>query len=260
MATANQHVQPDRFKLPHGMEIGDGAIGAMPMPAGWRTEPPAFVLTTEVGRLCRAAGGLSGECWEAAEAGLADLEYATGRSFGGTEAPLLVSVRPGGRRILPVSDAIPNVGINDDIEASIAAESGDPAFARNAHLLFIAAFARSILQVTTEYRPDTTPAALRAAAESIAGAAVPHDPEAQLRAAICTAFCHASPRAEAQWRAAGGLGEYGGIPVTVQAMVPAVHEHMSRAEMDDELETPGEAGQGQVYNLADAGRRSRVGR
>ncbi len=52
------------------------------------------------------------------------LEEVTARRFGGTQRPLLVSVRSGAARSMPgMMDTILNLGINADVEAALAVES-----------------------------------------------------------------------------------------------------------------------------------------
>ncbi|HWO88416.1 MAG TPA: PEP/pyruvate-binding domain-containing protein, partial [Gemmatimonadales bacterium] len=70
---------------------------------------------------------------EVAEA-LARVEELTGRTFGGTHRPLLVSVRSGAAVSMPgMMDTILNLGMNDAVSAALAAETGNPRFAYDAY-------------------------------------------------------------------------------------------------------------------------------
>jgi pyruvate, orthophosphate dikinase len=181
----------DGTVVPDREEIGNKAHGLATMHGLGMPVPPAFVLTTAVGKRC--AGGLPDDVWADVLAALARLEEATGRRFG---EELLVSVRSGAAQSMPgMMDTILNLGITDSVEAALAAASGDAAFARDTHRRFRESYARLV------------------------GNDAPTDPHEQLRAAICTVFASwNSPRAVA-YRNHRGMSHDGGTAVTVQAMV-----------------------------------------
>ena len=127
--------------------IGGKAWSVARMQALGLNVPPAFVITT---RACAAflgghatPPGLEDEI----AAGVAWLEDRTGRRFGGGPRPLLVSVRSGAPVSMPgMMDTVLNLGINDETEAALAAECGDPAFARNTHRRFLDLYAHIVLK------------------------------------------------------------------------------------------------------------------
>ncbi len=181
----------DGSVVPDREEIGNKAHSLATMHRLGMPVPPAFVLTTSVGKRC--AGGLPDDVWADVLAALAHLEAATGRRFG---EELLVSVRSGAAQSMPgMMDTILNLGITDAVEATLAAASGDAAFARDTHRRFRESYARLV------------------------GQDAPADPHEQLRAAICTVFASwGSPRAVA-YRNHQRMSHDGGTAVTVQAMV-----------------------------------------
>ncbi|HEX9833232.1 MAG TPA: PEP-utilizing enzyme [Mycobacterium sp.] len=91
--------------------------------------PPAFVLTTDVCREYHARGReLPDEAADEVRRAMATLAERTGRRFGSAQHPLLVSVRSGAAMSMPgMMDTVLNLGMTDDIEAALAAETGDVA-------------------------------------------------------------------------------------------------------------------------------------
>lgn len=162
--------------------------------------PPAFVVTTAGWAEFRTNGVVGEQIWDGVCEGIAALERDTGRRFGGTHSPLLVSVRSGAAVSMPgMMDTVLNLGVNDDAERALAAETRDPRYAADTHRRFLAQFREIVLG-----DPD---------------APVPADPWEQLRAAIAAVFrSWDSPRART-YRRAKGIADDPGTAVTVQAMV-----------------------------------------
>ena len=101
--------------------------------------PDAFTVTTTA---CVETMNRGGE-WpdglaDEINAGLARLEERTGRKLGGSESPLLVSVRSGAVFSMPgMMDTILNLGVSDESVAAIAEESGNERFAWDCYRRFI---------------------------------------------------------------------------------------------------------------------------
>ena len=75
------------------------------------------------------------------------LEAETGRRFGAPERPLLLAVRSGAAVSMPgMLDTVLNLGIDEEIEAALATESGDAVFARDTHRRFHEMYARIVLK------------------------------------------------------------------------------------------------------------------
>ncbi|GAA5050740.1 hypothetical protein GCM10023318_21320 [Nocardia callitridis] len=182
--------------------------------------PPAFVVTTEACAEYFATGGLPEGLAQELVHGIGLLETELGRTFGGNERPLLVSVRSGAAVSMPgMMDTILDLGCNDVVEAALAAETGDQGFAAEVHRRFTGFYGRLVLGSTEELEdlPDT--AAVRAAIAEDLGQTVPADPWEQLRAAIAAVFESSRSRRALAYRRHYGIQDDLGTAVTVQAMV-----------------------------------------
>jgi pyruvate, orthophosphate dikinase len=184
--------------------------------------PPALCLPIEECRRFHANGSeLDDEVWGSVLAGIAGLEERSGRTFAGGERPLLVSVRSGAAVSMPgMMDTVLNLGITDEVEASLAALSGDDAFARQTHCRFIHQFGETVLKADLdEPGPDAGPAEVREEVRRDTGAEVPTDPREQLRAVIKTVFGSWSSRRAKAYRRHWNISDDGGTAVIIQAMV-----------------------------------------
>jgi pyruvate,orthophosphate dikinase len=158
--------------------------------------PPAFCITTEVGlRYLTQPTATMDAIWDDVVDRMRWLEAETGRTFGGGPKPLLVSVRSGATHSMPgMMDTILDLGLNDDVEAALAASGGAP-FAADTRRRFTRMYERIVRR------------------------SPPADPYAQLRSGIDAVFASwDSPRAVA-YRAHYGLDDRDGTAVVVQAMV-----------------------------------------
>jgi pyruvate,orthophosphate dikinase len=181
--------------------LGGKAWGINEMQAHGLPIPPAFAATTQTCRDYFAHGRrLDETLWGEIVTGVRWLEARTGRRFGATHRPLLVSVRSGAADSMPgMMDTCLNLGINNEVEQSLARESGDASYASDVHRRFLAQFREVVTDVAADDVPD--------------------DPWAQLRHAVQAVFeSWLSPRAIA-YRANRGLDTTAGTAVTVQAMV-----------------------------------------
>ncbi len=157
--------------------------------------PPAFVLTTEVcAKFHDSGGAVPADVLAALPAAMAGLEKATGRTFGGGERPLLVSVRSGAAISMPgMMDTVLNLGMTGEVEAALAA--GDPEYAADTRRRFVEQFAK------------------------VVGREAPADPWDQLRAAIEAVLSSWRSERAKFYRRERGIPDDGGTAVTVQAMV-----------------------------------------
>ncbi|MEV0029877.1 pyruvate, phosphate dikinase [Nocardia sp. NPDC050793] len=162
--------------------------------------PPAFAVTTEGWADFRARGALSEEIWLQVRSGVAALERGTGRRFGDPERPLLVSVRSGAAVSMPgMMDTVLNLGINDDVERALAAETRNPGYAADTHRRFRSQYREIVLG-----DPES---------------AVPRDPWEQLRGAVAAVFRSWDSARAKTYRRSRGVSDDLGTAVTVQAMV-----------------------------------------
>ncbi|WP_280426862.1 pyruvate, phosphate dikinase [Nocardia carnea] len=204
--------------------------------------PPALVLTTQV---CRAyyadrTGELPVGAWAQLLDTMSCLEQATGRTFGGGERPLLVSVRSGAATSMPgMMDTILNLGMTDEVQAALAFAGGEE-YAADTRRRFDEQF----LKVT--------------------GVAAPSDPWEQLHVAAIAVLDSWQSRRAIHYRRERGISGDGGTAVIVQAMVfgnlddrSGTGVLFSRNPLDGEPEPYGEwlpRGQGEdvVSGRADA--------
>lgn len=182
--------------------------------------PPAFVVTTDACAAYFEDGELPEGLVDELTTGIRLLENELGRSFGGSERPLLVSVRSGAAISMPgMMDTILDLGCNDEVETALAAESGDPEFAAEVHRRFTGFYGRLVLGCAEDLEdlPDT--ASVRAAISADTGDSVPADPWAQLRSAVASVFQSSRSRRAIAYRKHYGIPEDLGTAVTIQAMV-----------------------------------------
>ena len=81
-----------------------------------------------------------------------ELEDITGKRFGDTSNPLLVSVRSGARASMPgMMDTILNLGLNEDVVQVLAAKSGNPRWAYDCYRRFIQMYSDVVMGVGKKY-------------------------------------------------------------------------------------------------------------
>ena len=208
--------QPDRAL------VGGKAWGIDVMRHAGLPVPPAFVVTTEACRAYLAEGALPDGLVNELHAGIAMLEAETGRRFGAHERPLLLAVRSGAAVSMPgMLDTVLNLGIDEGIEAALAAESGDAIFARDTHRRFHEMYARIVLKAGIDgLVPEGSVEEWRAAVvEAGATGGVPEAPADQLLGAVRAVFESWNGRRAKRYRRHHGLPDDAGTAVTVQAMV-----------------------------------------
>ena len=206
--------------------------------------PPGFTITTEV---CthfyshdRAyPDGLSDQI----EAALDKIAAITGKTFGSTDNPLLLSVRSGARVSMPgMMDTVLNLGLNDETVEALARLSGDERFACDSYRRFIPMYGDVVMGVDHElfedalgdlkdrrgFELDTELSAAdwrelisqyKQIIDDEAGEAFPQDPHDQLWGAVGAVFkSWMVPRA-ITYRTLHNYPEDWGTAVNVQAMV-----------------------------------------
>lgn len=205
--------------LPDRKLIGGKAWSVARMAALGLNVPPAFVITTEACLAYLERGDFPPELEGEIDAGLRWLEEHTGRSFGYGNKRLLLSVRSGAAISMPgMMDTVLNLGIDDQGEAALAAETGLPEFARDTHRRFIELFSAIVLKLPVELNHDASPATWRASIAT-GGGELPTDVRAQLLAAVRAVFDSWNTRRAKRYREHHGIPHDLGTAVTVQAMV-----------------------------------------
>jgi pyruvate, orthophosphate dikinase len=232
-----------------GGEKADGAAGDVSLLGGKGANlcalsalgfpvPPGFTVSTQacrayLGGASMAPEGLKEEILQSLRA----LEAQTGRMFGSSERPLLVSVRAGARVSMPgMMETVLNLGLNDETVEALARESGDARFAFDCYRRFIQMYGAVALglephlfEEALEEADDAaslSEAGLRGLAarflalvEEGTGKPFPHDPAQQLWGAVEAVFASWMSARAGVFRRMHAIPEEWGAAVTVQAMV-----------------------------------------
>jgi len=110
--------------------------------------PPGFTIPTSLCIAYLESHQFPPRLRSQVEHALQRMETATGRVFGGTARPLLVSVRSGAALSMPgMMETILNLGLNDTTVAGLATESGNPAFAWDSYRRFVQMFGSVVFDV-----------------------------------------------------------------------------------------------------------------
>jgi pyruvate,orthophosphate dikinase len=205
--------------------------------------PPGFTITTDACRHFLRHRDLPDGLQDEVAQHLRRLEEATGKTFGGGDAPLLVSVRSGAAVSMPgMMDTILNLGLNDRTVEALARMADDDRFAWDSYRRFVQMYSNVVLGVRTEkfeelleerkhcrgVREDTDLDAddLRTLTgefkELVArstGSAFPEDPEAQLWGAINAVFHSWNTARAVAYRRVNGIPDDMGTAVNVCSMV-----------------------------------------
>ena len=132
--------------------LGGKGAGLAEMTNAGLPVPSGFTITTEACNAYYSSGeqfpdGMWGQALEA----LAKVEAATGKKFGGSQNPLLVSVRSGAKFSMPgMMDTVLNLGLNDDTRAALARMTNNERFSWDAYRRFIQLFGKIVLGIDSE--------------------------------------------------------------------------------------------------------------
>jgi pyruvate,orthophosphate dikinase len=202
--------------------LGGKGIGLAEMTQLGVPVPAGFTITTDACRAYRAAGRQYPEGLEAEiDEHLARLEERTGKRFGDSDDPLLVSVRSGAAVSMPgMMDTILNLGLNATAVEGLGARTGNPRFAYDSYRRLIQMFGEVVDGVDAHRFEDALTELKRARGvsqdveldaddldgliegftriyEDETGAGFPHDAREQLRRAVAAVFdSWDSPRAQ----------------------------------------------------------------
>ena len=118
--------------------------------------PPGFTISTEVCTYFYDHGQTyPADLTAAVDAALAHVGTLTGKKFGDSQEPLLVSVRSGARASMPgMMDTVLNLGLNDVTVAALARNSGDARFAWDSYRRFIQMYSDVVLGVDHHHFED----------------------------------------------------------------------------------------------------------
>jgi pyruvate,orthophosphate dikinase len=114
--------------------------------------PPGFTITTKA---CNAYFSLGGQfpegMWDEVFAALRRVEEETGKRFGDSQNPLLVSCRSGAKFSMPgMMDTVLNVGLNDETAQGMVLLTGNDRFVYDSYRRLIQMFGSVVLEIPDE--------------------------------------------------------------------------------------------------------------
>ena len=132
--------------------LGGKGAGLAEMTNAGLPVPPGFTITTQACNAYYDAGReFPAGLWDDVVAHMKALEEQTGKGFGDTENPLLVSVRSGAAFSMPgMMDTVLNLGLNPDTVQGLIRLTGNERFAWDAWRRFVAMFGRIVLDLKAE--------------------------------------------------------------------------------------------------------------
>src|SRR3981189_1650152 len=206
--------------------------------------PPGFTIPTSVCTYFYAhEKSYPKELKTQVEKALDHVGKLTGKAFGDSKNPLLVSVRSGGRASMPgMMDTVLNLGLNDKPVEALAEMSGDRRFAYDSYRRFITMYSDVVLgfehhhfedildtfkdgqgyTLDTDLTGDDWVDLVGRYKEAVAretGHDFPQDPHAQLWGAIGAVFSSWMNARAVTYRRLHDIPESWGTAVNVQAMV-----------------------------------------
>jgi pyruvate, orthophosphate dikinase len=219
-----------------GANLADMAAIGVPV-------PPGFTITTEACIAYLDTGELPEGLWDEVLAAVRAVEAASGKTYGGTDDPLLVAVRSGAKFSMPgMMDTVLDVGMNDEVAAAMVRRTGDERFVLDSHRRLVQMFSTVVLgmddepfeAILREQRrangvsndADLPPEALREVVAAFRAhvadrspTAFPDDPYEQLRLATEAVFASWGSKRAVDYRKAARIPDDLGTAVNVVAMV-----------------------------------------
>ena len=132
-----------------GANLAEMTEIGLPVPQGFTVTTEACTQYYEDGRQ------INDEIMAQIMDGVKKMEEINGKKFGDSENPLLVSVRSGARASMPgMMDTILNLGLNDDVVATMIKGNPDPTFERfvyDSYRRFIQMFSDVVMEVGKKY-------------------------------------------------------------------------------------------------------------
>ena len=115
--------------------------------------PQGFTITTEACTQYYEDGRqINDEIQSQITEYIGKMEEITGKKFGDAKNPLLVSVRSGARASMPgMMDTILNLGLNETVVNTLAADSGNPRWAWDCYRRFIQMYSDVVMEVGKKY-------------------------------------------------------------------------------------------------------------
>lgn len=131
-----------------GANLAEMTRIGVPVPAG-------FTVTTEACNAYSATNEFPEGLWDQVLEAMSATEKLTGKKFGDTENPLLVSCRSGAKESMPgMMDTVLNIGLNDVTVASMIKLTNNPRFVYDIYRRLLHMFSSVVLEIEDEYFED----------------------------------------------------------------------------------------------------------
>ncbi|MBX5226287.1 pyruvate, phosphate dikinase [Rhizobium sp. NLR9b] len=206
--------------------------------------PPGLTIVSDACNTYYSNGGHIDDRLKAeVRDGIAAIEAITGRHFGSTSQPLLLSVRSGARVSMPgMMDTVLNLGLNDETVQALGHDAGDARFAWDSYRRFIQMYADVVMGLGNDafeeiledekaklgHELDTELSATewqhvvslyKRLIEEELGQQFPQNPEVQLWGAVGAVFSSWKSARAVTYRQLHNIPEGWGTAVNIQAMV-----------------------------------------
>ncbi|WP_064710942.1 pyruvate, phosphate dikinase [Rhizobium bangladeshense] len=227
----------------HEILGGKGANLAEMCALGLPVPPGLTIVSDACSTYYKNGGHIEDRLKAEVRAGIAAIEAITGRDFGSTSQPLLLSVRSGARVSMPgMMDTVLNLGLNDETVQALGDDAGDARFAWDSYRRFIQMYADVVMGLGNDafeeiledekaklgHELDTELSATewqhvvslyKKLIEEELGQQFPQDPEIQLWGAVGAVFSSWKSARAVTYRQLHNIPEGWGTAVNIQAMV-----------------------------------------
>ncbi|WP_064694115.1 pyruvate, phosphate dikinase [Rhizobium aegyptiacum] len=227
----------------HQILGGKGANLAEMCALGLPVPPGLTIVSSACDTYYRNGGHIEDRLKAEVRAGIAAIEAITGRHFGSTSQPLLLSVRSGARVSMPgMMDTVLNLGLNDETVQALGHDAGDARFAWDSYRRFIQMYADVVMGLGNDafeeiledekaklgHEFDTELSAsewqhivslYKKLIEEELEQEFPQDPEVQLWGAVGAVFSSWMSARAVTYRQLHNIPEGWGTAVNIQAMV-----------------------------------------
>ena len=224
--------------------LGGKGAGLAEMTNAGLPVPPGFTITTEACNAYYTDGGKFPKgMWNDVLKAVKTIEKATGKEFGSTTNPLLVSVRSGAKFSMPgMMDTVLNLGLNEETIQGLTELTSNERFALDAYRRLIQLFGKIVLGIDSDLFEEALSRAKKAArvtadsdlkaehlsavcrefkkiVKSETGSEFPADPYAQLEEAIKAVFRSWNGDRAQAYRRREKIPDDLGTGVNIQTMV-----------------------------------------
>ncbi len=223
--------------------LGGKGAGLADMTRAGVPVPPGFTVTTEACNAYSAAGKFPEGMWEQELEALKVVEKKTGKKFGDSNDPLLVSCRSGAKFSMPgMMDTVLNLGLTDVSAEGMVKLTGNPRFVYDSYRRLVEMFGMVVLDIPDEafegpmdeykkkkgYKLDTEMKAedwkalvetFKAVVKKKKGFDFPQDPYKQLELATEAVFKSWNGKRAVDYRRATNIPDDLGTAVNIVTMV-----------------------------------------